>query len=186
MLGLAVLAAPMPAQLARTFVSAAGGHDGNDCNRKTPCRTLQAAHDKTLDQGEVRILGPGDYGALTITKSISVINEGVGEAAISAPAGANGITVKAPANASVSLRGLTIQGMGSGGGAGLRFDGGFVLTMTNCIVRNHGGSGIDFLGNASSRLSIVNTVVADNGGSGIHVLPNPSATSVKATFKGIE
>src|SRR5262249_49417128 len=69
-------AAPAQANLARTFVSPVNGNDANDCNRLTPCRTFQRAHDNTFDQGEITVLDPGGYGAVTITKSVSIINDG--------------------------------------------------------------------------------------------------------------
>src|SRR5207302_3494871 len=76
-LALGLQVAPAHAQLARTFVSAATGNDVNDCNRLTPCRTFQSAHDKTFANGEITVLDPGGYGAVTITKTISIVNDGV-------------------------------------------------------------------------------------------------------------
>src|SRR5262249_26891837 len=89
--------APAHAQLARPFVSAANGDDANNCDRPTPCRTFQAAHDKTFDQGEVTVLDPGGYGAVRITKSISIVNNGVGQAGMLVSGGGAGITIDAPA-----------------------------------------------------------------------------------------
>ena len=74
LLALGMLAAPAQAQLARTWVSSLG-NDANDCNRSTPCKTFQRAHDNTLALGEISVLDPGGYGAVTITKGISIINE---------------------------------------------------------------------------------------------------------------
>src|SRR5512144_3239990 len=110
-------AAPAQAQLSRTFVSAAIGNDANNCDRPTPCRTFQGAHNKTNPDGEITVLDPGGYGGLTITKSISIVNDGVGEASILVSGGGTGITVNAPPVAGyVNLRGITIQGIGFGGG----------------------------------------------------------------------
>src|SRR5215510_686548 len=92
-----LFAAPAQAQLARTFVSSLG-NDANDCQRLTPCRTFQGAHDKTLANGEITVLDPGGYGAVTITKSISIINDGVGEDGVLVSAGATGVTVNAGAS----------------------------------------------------------------------------------------
>src|ERR687886_583519 len=92
---LSFAAAPAEAQLARTFVSNANGNDANDCSRNTPCRTFQRAHDNTLANGEITVLDPGGYGAVTITKSIGIINDGVGEAGVLVSGGANGITINA-------------------------------------------------------------------------------------------
>ena len=178
LLALGLHISPAQAQMARTFVSAATGNDANDCNRATPCRTFQAAHDKTFDQGEITVLDPGGYGALTISKSISIVNDGVGEAGMLVSGGATGIEVVAPDSGYVNIRGITIQGIGFGGGIGVRFDRGFALTLTNCVIRNLTGDGIIFHPATSSSLAVSHTLVADNGGNGINVEPHTSATAI--------
>lgn len=94
LLALGLSGVPAQAQLARTFVSSFG-NDANDCGRATPCRTFQAAHDKTLPNGEITVLDPGGYGAVMITKTISIINDGVGEAGMLISGGAAGVTINA-------------------------------------------------------------------------------------------
>src|SRR5262249_26667206 len=121
-------AGPADAQLSRTFVSAAIGNDANNCDRPTPCRTFQGAHDKTASSGEIAVLDTGGFGSVTINHSISIVNDGVGEASILVSGGATGITVNASAADYVNLRGITIQGIGFGGGTGLRFNSGLTLT----------------------------------------------------------
>src|SRR5262249_48919228 len=74
--------APARAQLSRTFVSAAIGSDANNCDRPTPCRSFQGAHDKTNPDGEITVLDTGGYGTVAVTKSISIVNDGIGEASI--------------------------------------------------------------------------------------------------------
>src|SRR5262249_14023927 len=142
-----VSAAPAHAQLARSFVSGLG-NDANapNCARTTPCRTFQVAHDNTLPLGEITVLDPGSYGSVNITYGISIINDGVGEAGALVSGGAVDITVNAGAFDHVSLRGLTIKGIGFGGGNGILFNTGASLTVENCVVRNHTGDGIDMLG----------------------------------------
>ena len=187
LVGLCLPPLPAQAQLSRTFVSAASGSDANDCNLATPCRTFQGAHDKTNDQGEITVLDPGGYGAVTITKSISIVNDGVGEAGMLVSGGATGITVNAPAAAYVNLRGLTVQGIGFGGGTGLVFTSGFALTITNCVVRNHTNHGI-VLGptvDGPVNLSVANTLVADNGSIGIFVIPHANVTA-RITIDGVK
>src|SRR3989475_849190 len=179
LLGLCLHVASAQAQLVRTCVSMAKGSDANSasfCHCTTPCRTFATAHANTFSDGEITVLDPGDYGGLTITKSISINNDSDGEASITVSGGLTGIIVNAPAGGYVNLRGLTIQGVEFGGGAGLRFNTGFSLTMTNCVVRNHTGVGIDFFPNASSNLSVSDTLVADNGGDGISVHPTGAGT----------
>jgi len=186
LLAFALHVSPAQAQLARTFVSAATGNDANDCNRPTPCRTFQVAHDKTFDQGEITVLDPGGYGALTISKSISIVNDGVGEAGMLVSGGATGLEIAAPDGSYVNLRGITIQGIGFGGGVGLRFDRGFALTITNCVFRNLTGDGIIFRPATTSHLSVSNTLVADNGGNGINIEPHAATITVNVAVNRVE
>src|SRR5215471_8982863 len=87
-----------------TYVSAASGSDANSCAFGAPCRNFQRAHDQTNDQGVITVLDPGDFGLLTITKSINIMNDGGGEASIVVKGGATGITVNGGAGAYVNLR----------------------------------------------------------------------------------
>src|SRR5262249_57710307 len=147
----------------------------NDCNRLTPCRTFKKAHDSTLAAGEITLLDPGGYGALTITKAISIINDGVGEAGVLVSGGLNGITINAGTSDAVSLRGLTVKGIGFGGGNGIVFNSGKSLTMENCAIRTLDGGatgfGIRFIPTVASSLAVSNTVVTDNSQSGIYIAP---------------
>jgi len=181
LLWLILEAGPAQAQLSRTFVSAASGNDANSCDRLTPCRTFQGAHNKTNPDGEITVLDTGGYGALTVTKSISIVNGGGGEASVLVSGGATGIIINAGPASYISLRGITIQGIGFGGGTGLIFNSGFSLMMENCVVRNHTGDGIDFFPVAGGNFSIVHTTVADNGGDGIFLNP-AGAGPVKLVF----
>jgi hypothetical protein len=174
-----VQTAPAQAQLSRTFVSAASGNDANNCDRPTPCRTFQGAHDKTNDQGEITVLDPGGYGGVTITKSISIVNDSVGEASTLVSGGATGITVSGGPGTYVNLRGITVQGIGFGGGTGLVFTGGFSLTITNGVFRNLTGHGVVFGPTVAgpANLSVSDTIVADNGNIGIFVVPHANVTA---------
>ena len=182
LLGLCLLVPPAQAQLARTFVSSLG-NDANDCGRLTPCRTFQIAHNNTLPAGEITVLDPGGYGAVTITKGISIINDGVGEAGALVSGGLNGITINAGANDRITLRGITVKGIGFGGGNGIVFQSGRFLSIENCVVRNLTGTaqnqfigyGIIFNSNSASELAVSNTVVTDNEGHGISVVPSFNA-----------
>src|SRR5919107_3217952 len=101
--------APASAQATRTWVSGVGD-DVNPCSRTAPCKTFQGAISKTAIGGEINCLDPGGYGAVTITKSMTIscpYTEG------GALAGGNGITINdaltaTPNTAVVYLRGLDI------------------------------------------------------------------------------
>src|SRR5262245_51523268 len=158
------------------------GNDGNNCGRSTPCRTFQAAHDKTLPGGEMVVLDQGNFATLTITKTISIVNEGIGQASILVGNGDTGLTINAP-GAKVNLRGLTIEGVGDS--RGVLVGSVLSLTMTNCIVRNHTGDGIDIAPATNSNITISHTLVADNGGNGIFVQPSGTG-AVKVVFNHVE
>jgi len=187
LLALSCHVASAQAELARTFVSSLG-NDANDCGRLTPCRTFQTAHTNTLNGGEITVLDPGGYGALTITKAISIINDGVGEAGGLVSGGLNGITVNAGVNDAVALRGLTIKGIGFGGGNGIRFNTGRSLTIENSAIRTLDGAGLGqgllFGPNGTSNLAVANTVLTDNV-AGILVQPTGSGV-VKVAFNRVE
>jgi len=188
LLALCFHVASAQAQLVRTCVSQAKGSDANassSCHCTTPCRTFAVAHNNTLTDGEITVLDPGDYGGLTITKSISINNDSGGEASMTVSGGTTGIIVNAAAGSYVNLRGLTIQGVGFGTTKGLTFNSGLYLTMTNCVVRNHTGTGIELFPTANSTLEISNTISADNGGRGIFLKPIGSGT-VQAVFNRVE
>src|SRR6266498_5480430 len=145
LLALCLHIASAQAGLVRTCVSMAKGNDANassQCHCTTPCRTFAVAAANTLADGEITVLDPGDYGGLTITKSISINNDSGGEASITVSGNTTGIIVNAPASGYVNLRGLTIQGVGFGTTTGLVLNTGLFLTITNCTIRNHTGDGI--------------------------------------------
>src|SRR3954470_6826246 len=100
------------AQAIRTWVSGVGD-DANPCSRTAPCKTFAGAISKTAAGGEIDALDPGGFGAVTITKSIT-IDGGGGQVASVLVAGTNGIIINAGASGVVTLRNLRINGLGSG------------------------------------------------------------------------
>jgi len=181
------------ADQARSFVSQVLGFGDDahapDCTRSAPCAHFQVAHDHTLDDGEITVLDPGSYGSLTITKNISVINDGVGETGILVSGGGIGITINAPAGAAVTLRGLTIKGIGFGGGDGILFNSGAALNVENCSIRNLDGAGhgnaIRFLPSTTSHLAVSNTIITDNASAGVIVSP-AGAVGVRAELDRVQ
>ena len=67
---------------------------------------------KTATGGEINVLDPGAFGAVTITKAISIIS--LFEAGVLATLGTNGIIINTPAASKVLLQGLDIEGVGTG------------------------------------------------------------------------
>src|SRR2546422_3909358 len=100
-------ASPAAAQATRTWVSGVGD-DANPCSRTAPCKTWAGAISKTATNGEINALDPGGFGAVTITKAITI--DGGGFLAGVLVSGSNGINVQAPSTDVVTLRNLDING----------------------------------------------------------------------------
>src|SRR6266513_6517543 len=81
---------PAQAQATRTWVSGVGD-DANPCSRTAPCKTFAGAISKTAAGGEISVLDPGGFGAVTITKSITI--DGTGMLGSILAAGTTGINV---------------------------------------------------------------------------------------------
>src|SRR2546429_9851013 len=95
------------AQATRTWVSGVGD-DVNPCSRTAPCKTFAGAISKTADPGEIDCIDPGGFGAVTITKSITI--DGGGTFASVLSSGVNGIIINDSTNTKiVTLRNLSIQ-----------------------------------------------------------------------------
>jgi hypothetical protein len=156
----------------RTFVSGTGT-DGGACTRAAPCATFAFALSQTAAGGEIDVLDPAGYGTITITKAISIVNDGVGVAAIGAGSG-NAITINAGANDSVHLRGLTIEGLGSGQN-GIQFNTGGNLAIENCVIRGFVTAGIAISPTTTSSFSVSNTIASHNSNNGILVQLTGSA-----------
>jgi hypothetical protein len=102
-----VLAVPAHAQATRTWVSGVGD-DANPCSRTAPCKTFAGAITKTAVGGEINAIDGAGFGAVTITKSITIDLTGVEGGVLAI--GTNGIVIDAGATADVTLRGLDILG----------------------------------------------------------------------------
>src|ERR1043165_7578287 len=78
------------AQASRTWGSGVGD-DVNPCSRTAPCKTFAGAISKTATNGEINCLDPAGYGAVTVTKSITIDCEDTQGSILSA--GTNGVIV---------------------------------------------------------------------------------------------
>jgi len=184
-------ATPASAQATRTWVSGVGD-DVNPCSRTAPCKTFAGAISKTAAGGEINCLDPGGYGAVTITKSMTIdchYTEG------GALAGGNGIVVNdsltaTPNTIVVVIRGLDIFGVNPPTN-GIRFVSGASLIVDKTIIRrfNAAGSwGISFQPAGAARLYVTDSIIANNGnaaagsGGGILVQPTGATGNAKVTL----
>src|SRR5580765_1722323 len=104
------------AQATRTWVSGVGD-DVNPCSRTAPCKTFAGAISKTASGGEIDCLDPGGFGAVTITKSITIDGTyGAGFGSI-LHSGVNGVIINDtganPPTGTVTLKRLYINGAGT-------------------------------------------------------------------------
>lgn len=127
------------AQATRTWVSGVGD-DANPCSRTAPCKTFAGAISKTAPSGEIDVLDPGGFGALTITKAIT-IDGGQGQVAGVLVSGTNGIVVSAGSNDIVTLRNLDIDGLNTGVN-GILINGGKAVHIDHCQVYDFASNGI--------------------------------------------
>ena len=166
-----------PAQAQRVFVSATGS-DGNPCNFASPCRSFQHAHDVAPANGEIDVLDPAGYGALTINKAISI--QGHGFSGISAASG-DAIDINGGASDKISLNGLLIDGVGAGN-EGIRFNSGLSLTVENCVVRNFTDDGLLYVA-AAGTLAVSNSYFNDNA-NGIAIESSGSGVPISIDRSG--
>ena len=155
----------------RTWVSGVG-NDANPCSRTAPCKTFAGAISKTAAGGEISVLDPGGFGAVTITKSIT-IDGGGGQVASTLAAGTNGMIVSAPATATVTLRNLRINGVvgtALGGLNGIQFLTGGALHIEHCTIFGFVQNAININMNAATGASVfVTDTVLSNAAGGIAV-----------------
>ena len=159
----------------RVWVSGSGDDvNGSNliCSITSPCATFQQAADVAGAGGEINVLTPGDYGPLFVRNSLSITNDGAGEASILAGPGSatqgTGIVVEAGAGDVVSLRGLVIDGQGVGG-EGISIFGASAVHIQNCVIRNfeqaERGLGISLSSSGNTKLFVSDTIIYNNGSS---------------------
>ena len=90
-----------------TWVSGVGD-DVNPCTITAPCKTFAGAISKTTEGGVIRVLDPGGFGAVTITKSITIDASGALGSALASSVTA--VRVNAGATDRIVLRGLEMTG----------------------------------------------------------------------------
>ena len=177
-----VFAGPAFGQNQQTWVSGVGNDASPDCSRIDPCKTFAGAISKTNTGGVIEALDDGGFGALTITKSITV--DGGGHlAGMLASGGINAININIPAAAAtqdVVLRNLDVEGNGTTlglNGVNIVPNGGHLtvdlvnleiadFTRAGVLVSSSGGAG------AQVDLSMTNVVV-EGSGNGLNI-PSPA------------
>ncbi|MET0720438.1 MAG: right-handed parallel beta-helix repeat-containing protein [Tardiphaga sp.] len=185
---MAAYTAPAQAQATRTWVSGVGD-DANPCSRTAPCKTFAGAISKTAAGGEINCIDPGGFGAVTITKAMTIDCANV-EAGV-VVAGTNGVIVNAGVNDVVVLRGIDFMGtIAVPGLNGVRFIAGGALHVEKCLIREFtaaapNGAGILFQPSGASKLFVSDTVITNNSGGGVVVRPTGTGSANATIFRTI-
>jgi hypothetical protein len=162
----ALYTAPAHAQATRTWVSGVGD-DANPCSRTAPCKTWAGAISKTSAGGEIDALDPGGFGAVTITKSIT-LDGGGGQVASVLVAGTNGINVVAGSTDVVIIKNLRFQGLlGNGttsspGLTGISVTSAAQVVIENCEIYGFATAGINVSLSATGLVQVLHTQLFNN------------------------
>jgi hypothetical protein len=197
------------AQATRTWVSGVGD-DVNPCSRTAPCKTFAGAISKTAKNGIINVIDPGGFGAVTITKSITI--DGTPFLAGVLGAGTNGITVNitdpTDTASAVILRGLDIEGITTGlsgvnilsakrviidhcnifgySTAGVRIVTSAALPTINVMIRNsaitNNTDGVNSSGPTLVHLELEESTVNGNSSDGVDMVANTTMTATHTDF----
>jgi hypothetical protein len=153
------------AEATRTWVSGVGD-DVNPCSRTAPCKTFAGAISKTARGGEINVLDAGGYGAITITKSITI--DGTGAMASILGSKTNGIVInitdEADTAKTVRIRGLSLNGVRDGL-QGIKVIAVNKLFVENTVIDNF-ADGISIAAPAS-QVFVKDVTISNNSGAGI-------------------
>jgi hypothetical protein len=180
---LPILSASAWAQANRTFVSGHGA-DTNPCTLPAPCRSFAQALSQTNTGGEITVLDPAGYGTVTITKAVSIVNDGVGEAGVTVTSFVDGIDISIGASDVVNLRGLTLVGGGVGAN-GIVFNNLDALNIQNCVIRGFIEDAIALQPNGSAAFNISDTTVANVAGNPVAIVAGGNGT-VTGVFNRVQ
>jgi hypothetical protein len=164
------------AQPLRVFVSGLG-LDTNPCTTTQPCRTFQHAHDIAAAKGEINVLDAAGYGAVTITKGISIQAHGFG--GITAASG-TAITINVTTGDPVTINGLLIDGAGTGS-IGIQIASGPSVQILNSVIRHFTYGIRDDTSTGGANRLVEDTITSDNQQVGIALF----ATNIQATLNRI-
>lgn len=167
------------AQATRTWISGVGD-DANPCSRTAPCKTFQGAISKTASGGEINAIDSGGFGAVAVTKSITLDASSVVGGVLAS--GTNGIIINA-ANIVVTLRNLDINGSNTGL-TGVRILNAKAVFIENCTIYGFQRGISDERTNGGS-LSVSNTIIKNN--SVVNALVGGGSTpAIKAVFDNVQ
>jgi len=181
------LAGGAAAQATRTWVSGVGD-DANPCSRTAPCKTFAGAISKTATGGEISVLDPGGYGAVTITKSITLQTDG--QLASILHGSTNGITINC-GTCTVGLRNIRLNGAGTTLGlSAIRVLAASKVTLEDVVIETTSDHGLDIATAAATTVSLLRptsrNVASTAGEAAIRIAPSASSVVFTANDSQIE
>ncbi|MEA2175002.1 MAG: hypothetical protein QOD00_2594 [Blastocatellia bacterium] len=167
-LAFSTLAQAQIQMLARTWLSATGS-DSNPCTRTAPCRFLSKGFATTAAGGELDILDPGDYGSVTLTRSITIDGKGNVAAGMT-------INVMAQVYDVVVIRNISLNGNYQAS-TGVFYSSGGRLTLENVNIDHYSNSLISVSGSPVQQNLVVLNVTGSNSGNGAGIFIDSSSAS---------
>ncbi len=171
-------AASLSALPTHTWVSATG-NDANSGTAVSPYADFATAVANTALGGMVSVLGPGDYGPVTITQSITI--DGTNGGSIGFAGDGEAIYISAGSNANIVLRNLTIDGGGTGSDAIFIASAGTTnvinVVIDGCHLEGFADIGVG-LGSESPMYVTVKNTTIQGGELGVRTFQNGTAAPV--------
>ncbi len=168
------------AQATRTWVSGVGD-DVNPCSRTAPCKTYPGAISKTAAGGEINTLDPGSFGAVTITKSITIVGYSQGSGGNILASLTTGIIVNAGVNDRVNLRNINIQGANTAV-HGIRILKAKSVQIGHTNIERSSRNGVTIEPGSGARVLIHHSTISDNAENGVAV----SGGAARVTLNRVE
>ena len=174
------LASPLLAQNNRSWVWVLGS-DQNNCSLLAPCRHFQQAVFATAPGGEIDVLGPGEYGPVSINKSITI--DGGNAGYIDVPAFFQGVSVQATSSSTVILRNLSIKCVPGASGSAIVWNSLGSLFVEGVSINNvfHGIAASPSSQDLAGRLFVRNVAIRNAANNGIWI----NASTVRAVLDDV-
>jgi hypothetical protein len=171
-------AASLSALPTHTWVSA-NGNDANAGTAVSPYADFATAVANTAAGGTVSVMGPGDYGPVTITQSITI--DGTGGGSINFAGDGEAIYISAGSAANVVIRNLTIDGGGTGSDAIFIASAGTTnvinVVIDGCLIAGFVDIGVG-LGSESPMYVTVKNTTIQGGELGVRTFQNGTTAPI--------
>jgi parallel beta helix pectate lyase-like protein len=170
----------------RTFVSSTGS-DAATCARNDPCRNFLAAVNAVAPGGEVVVLDSAGYGPVVLSKAVSIIAPGGVYAGVTAFSGATAIDITAGASDSITLRGLTLNGLSAE--FGLHIVTAHDVLVSDCVItgfdHDTSAAGVAIVPSATTQVHLSQSVLKKNY-NGLYAFSSTGISNVSISGVRIE